>query len=402
MRNQPALLRFLRPLPSLPLYLRLSIFLLSFLVSGFFMVLGLMVTNNRGLTPIFAIPVALAAWIFRPRQAALAIGCVFLMLIILNTRAVKSLLWPLPLTVSFLCGLVAALIVAYAIGILRYALTAAEMARQQSQQAVQEVTRAYKQEQHVNGLKDQFILSVNHELRTPLTALHGYIQLLHEYQGEFDLPDRSMLLAHMLGSSEELIHIVNTLLEALQYGDTTIQPRYEDLSVASVVRSAVNLFEPQQWQSHHLNLHIPETLMARADQQFFHQILWNLLSNACKYAPPHTTITVGAMREADASQQESVHIWVQDAGAGIPPDELPFLFGKFMRLKRDQTGTVRGMGLGLYICKQLVEAMGGRIWVESSGIAGEGSSFHFTLPDTSQTISNPQNTTSRYISIARH
>src|SRR5258707_14988990 len=64
----------------------------------------------------------------------------------------------------------------------------------------------------------------------------------------------------------------------------------------------------------------------------------------------------------------------------IPPAEIPMLFGKFVRLKRDVVGPVRGTGLGLYICKQLVEAMGGRIWVESSGIAGEGSRFYFTLP----------------------
>src|SRR5260370_31658344 len=106
-------LRFLRPLPSLPLHLRLAIFLLSFFVCGFFMVLGLIVTSNRGLTPIFAIPVALASWMFRPRQAALALGCIFLMLIVINTAMVKSLLWPLPLTISFICGLIAALLRAY-------------------------------------------------------------------------------------------------------------------------------------------------------------------------------------------------------------------------------------------------------------------------------------------------
>ena len=71
---------------------------------------------------------------------------------------------------------------------------------------------------------------------------------------------------------------------------------------------------------------------------------------------------------------------VQDAGPGIPAEELPLLFEKFVRLKRDLAGSTRGTGLGLYICKQLVEAMGGRIWVESSGHLGEGSRFCVTLP----------------------
>jgi len=71
---------------------------------------------------------------------------------------------------------------------------------------------------------------------------------------------------------------------------------------------------------------------------------------------------------------------VQDAGPGIPPEEIPLLFEKFVRLKRDLAGPTRGTGLGLYLCKQLVEAMGGSIWVESSGRIGEGSRFCFTLP----------------------
>ena len=380
MRHLLTILRFLRLLPSLPSYLRLGIFLLSFIICGAFMILGLMVTNNRGLTPVFAIPVALAAWMFQPRQAALALGCLFLMLIIINTAAVGSLLWPFPLMISFLCGIVAALIVACAVGVLRYALHVTEIARQHSWQAEQQMTRAYKQEQHLNDLKDQFLLTINHELRTPLTALHGYLELLQEHQRELDVPNQSAFLAHALESSEELVDMVNALLNALRYSNAARQPQYEDLSVASIVQSAVTLFEPQQWQSHHLDLQIHEPLTVRADRQFFHQILWNLLSNACKYSPPQTTVTVGAQRETGASQQESVCIWVQDAGPGIAPDEIPLLFGKFVRLKRDQAGTVPGTSFGLYICQQLVEAMGGTIWAESSGIEGQGSRFCFTLP----------------------
>jgi signal transduction histidine kinase len=348
------------------------------------MILGLIVTNNRGLTPIFAIPVALAAWMFQPRQAALALGSVFLMLIIINTAFVKSLLWPFPLTITFLCGLVAALIVVCAISVLRHALDITEIARQQSWEAEQQMIRAYKQEQRLNDLKDQFLLNINHELRTPLTALHGYLQLFQLHQKEFAVSSPPPFLAHALQSSEELVHMVNTLLDALQYSDTAIQPQYEDLSVASIVQSATTLFEPQQWQSHHLELLIPDPLMVRADRQFFHQILWNLLSNACKYSLSQTTVTVGAQREADASQQEFICIWVQDAGPGITPNEISSLFGKFVRLKRDQASTVRGSGLGLYICKQLVEAMDGRIWVESSGVVGEGCRFSFTQPGVPQ------------------
>ena len=91
-----------------------------------------------------------------------------------------------------------------------------------------------------------------------------------------------------------------------------------------------------------------------------------------------------------SSLQESVCIWVQDAGLGTAPHEIPLPFGKFVRLKRDQAGTLPGAGLGLYICKQLVEALGGRIWVESSGVVGEGSRFSFTLPSAAQTSIPPE------------
>src|SRR6266568_1342867 len=146
MNAQSTSLRFLRSLPSLSPYTRLSIFFGSFLICGVFIILGLMVTNNRGLTPIFAIPVALAAWMFRPRQAALAIGSIFLMLIIINSVTVKSLRWPPPLFIAFLCGIAAAIIVAMAIIALRHALTATEIARQHSLQAEKQIMNAYKQE----------------------------------------------------------------------------------------------------------------------------------------------------------------------------------------------------------------------------------------------------------------
>ena len=71
---------------------------------------------------------------------------------------------------------------------------------------------------------------------------------------------------------------------------------------------------------------------------------------------------------------------MQDAGPGIPPEDIPLLFGKFVRLKRDLASSIRGTGLGLYLSKQLVAAMGGSIWVESTGVAGQGSRFYFTLP----------------------
>jgi signal transduction histidine kinase len=151
-----------------------------------------------------------------------------------------------------------------------------------------------------------------------------------------------------------------------------------------VAREVVEHLDPRHTQDYQLHLNIPEYLTVWADPHYLRQILRNLLSNAFKYCPRQTAVVISAALSEwiaqGAASPAQVCISVKDTGPGIPPTELPLLFGKFVRLKRDLTGTTRGSGLGLYISKQLVEAMHGRIWVESTGRAGEGSCFYFTLP----------------------
>jgi signal transduction histidine kinase len=132
------------------------------------------------------------------------------------------------------------------------------------------------------------------------------------------------------------------------------------------------------------DLIVSKTLIVRADPQYLRRILRNLLSNAFKYTPSQTALLVNATladsTPAGVPATPSVCISVKDSGPGIPPDDISLLFEKFGRLNRDASSSIRGVGLGLYISKQLVQAMGGHIWVESSGIAGQGSRFCFTLP----------------------
>ncbi len=250
-----------------------------------------------------------------------------------------------------------------------------------------QIAAAYEQQRHLNELKDQFLLNVNHELRTPLTELRGYLGLLQEYHGQVDTTTQAIFLNHAAHGCEELEHLVNNVLDAIRGDFQGRTPQYADIPVAMVISEVLDLFEPKKRQDYRIDLEIPEVLIVRADQQYLTRILLNLLSNAFKYSPPHTAVVVSAMlsdspvQELDGSPQ--VYICVQDAGPGIPPADIPYLFEKFVRLKRDMVGPIRGTGLGLYISKQLVEAMGGRIWVESSGVAGQGSRFCFTLLSSS-------------------
>jgi signal transduction histidine kinase len=144
--------------------------------------------------------------------------------------------------------------------------------------------------------------------------------------------------------------------------------------------------------------------MVLADESRLRQIFVNLLSNALKYSSAGSPLEVmasgvsaGARPWAGGSTLTSdgavpvqeVCISVRDYGLGVPPKEAARLFRRFVRLQRDIAGSVRGTGVGLYLCQQFVQAMGGRIWLESSGVPGEGSTFSFTLPVAQPTQVEP-------------
>ena len=243
---------------------------------------------------------------------------------------------------------------------------------------------AYEQQRRLNEMKDQFILNVSHELRTPLTQVYGYLELLETYHHTLTSDKQMEYIQKATQGCEALLPLINTILDAIGTGSHMTPPHAQELVVADLVREVLEEFEPVQRQEHPVRLEIAAGLVVQADPQSLCQVLRNLLNNAFKYTPPQTPVRVVATRCDPVAQRpdgaSQVCICVQDTGPGIPPEDIPLLFGKFVRLKRDLAGSVRGTGLGLYISKQLVEAMGGSIWVESAGIAGQGSRFYFTLP----------------------
>lgn len=250
--------------------------------------------------------------------------------------------------------------------------------------SIEEQQRAYTHQQHLSQLKDQFLINVSHELRTPLTELYGYLELLLEYEERLDKAGRTTFLKHAISGCEELTLLINNVLDAIHLDKETKLPSAQPLSVAQIVHEVLEQFDPRTLHNYDIQVHIAETLRIQADPQYVRQVLRNLLSNAYKYAPQQSQIVVSALQgnptqPAEYSCQQ-VTICIKDQGPGIDPDDIPLLFEKFVRLKRDLSGSVRGTGLGLYISKQLVEAMKGQIWVESAGVEGQGSSFCFALP----------------------
>jgi len=250
----------------------------------------------------------------------------------------------------------------------------AEMARLEEISLVK--TRQLEKERQLNQQKDQFIANVSHELRTPLTAVYGYMELLSDFQGSIDTPTQARFIHQVRQGCDDLLALTNKILEVTNVDHDLEQISCEPTSVVVVVQEILTTFDPRVVQEHTLEVDVPEHVTVLADQQALRQVLRNLLSNAFKYAPKGTPVSIRAV----VDEHPQVCIRVQDAGPGIPPAELPLLFQKFVRLKRDLSGPVRGTGLGLYISKRLIEAMYGQIWAESSGEPGEGSCFCFTLP----------------------
>ncbi len=243
---------------------------------------------------------------------------------------------------------------------------------------MQDITQLKELEQR----KDEFIMHISHELRTPLTALSGFLQIINDFRSQLDESTMTTFLSRSLQNCEELTLLVNEVLEVLQFRHDTRPAPAEALALRFIVREVIAQLGPQKEQEYSLQLNIPEGVTVWANRQHLYQVLRNLLSNVFKYAPQQTPVTISAIIQegfADGTTSvPSVTISIQDAGPGIPLVEQQQLFEKFSRLKRDLASPIRGTGLGLYICKQLVERMGGRIWVESSGRPGDGSCFCFT------------------------
>ncbi|GAC1362945.1 MAG: hypothetical protein NVSMB44_19220 [Ktedonobacteraceae bacterium] len=352
--------------------IRLGLAMLSAL---FFLLVFLLLPAAMRNPAILCVPLALNAWLFRIRGTLLCIAGMLLGLWALYAFEGGGLLLPAPI----ICFLFAEALTFVLVGLLVCGL---RIALDHSDAALRETGNAYKDLQKSHQLRDQFIVNVSHELRTPLTSVSGYLDLLYEHGDFLDEQQRALFLQYAQEGCRELILQVNTVLEAMRLNADIHNMQREPLNVDQVVREVVDHMDPQLVRTHPTHLEIDERAMIYADHQGLRQVLRNLLSNAYKYAPCQTPVIVSAttMASEGASQARRICVSVLDSGPGVPPVEQERIFQKFVRLERDRAGAVYGTGLGLYISKQLVEKMGGQIWVESSGEAGAGSRFCFLLP----------------------
>jgi two-component system sensor histidine kinase BaeS len=217
-------------------------------------------------------------------------------------------------------------------------------------------------------MRREFIANAAHELRTPLTNLQGYLEALRDDVIE---PDRSTFQS-LWEEAERLVRLSRSLdtLAAGDAGRTSGTPL--DLDLAMAIHSAVDLVRPGILADNHaLSIEVPSGLRARADPDQVAQVLANLLQNAVRYTPRGGRIGVRAERRPG-----DVLVSVSNS-AGIPEGDLPHVFERFYRVEKSRARERGGAGIGLAIVRQLVEAAGGGVGVESNdGLT----TFWFTLP----------------------
>ena len=224
-------------------------------------------------------------------------------------------------------------------------------------------------------LRRNMVTDVAHELRTPLSNIRGYLEALKDGMVEPEsriidsIYEEAMLLNHLVDDLQEL-----ALAEA---GQLRLERR--PMALADVVNRAVEAFRPRsEAKGIVLQVDLPEGLpLVDVDPQRVGQVLRNLLDNALTHTPPGGEIAVAAHAGG-----QWVEVSVRDTGSGIAAEDLPYVFERFYRADKSRSRATGGAGLGLAIARSLVEAHGGRIWVEST--EGEGCTFTLALPLTAK------------------
>ena len=234
---------------------------------------------------------------------------------------------------------------------------------------VMDITKLKLDEQR----KNDFIAMVSHELKTPLTSLNGYIQLLQVKLGN----NAGIIVSNILDKAKKQVGKMISMIEGflnvsrLEAGKIQIQPTRFDMAelIKEIeedneldTRSRKLLFSPVQ------------TTWVDADRDKIELVITNLISNAIKYSPMHSTVQITCLTKED----KKVEVSVRDEGMGVQPEDQAHLFDRFYRVENQQTASIAGFGIGLYICKEIIERHKGKIWVESE--PGRGSTFSFCLP----------------------
>ncbi|NLE75917.1 MAG: GAF domain-containing protein [Chloroflexi bacterium] len=237
------------------------------------------------------------------------------------------------------------------------------------------VLRDITAQKELERMKSNFLSVVSHELKTPLHSIKGFVDIiLMGKTGPLSETQRDFLQT-VRQQTGQLQNLINDLLEFSRLEAGQVRLRLEEVSLAELSLAVAEKLEPLANQGDvTLRNEIPPTLsMVRGDAMRLEQVLTNLVDNAIKFTPKG-----GQVRLEGRDLGQEVQVWVHDTGIGIPPEEGERVFDRFYQVDGGSTRSYRGTGLGLTICKHIVERHQGRIWVEPR--TGPGATFTFVLP----------------------
>jgi PAS domain S-box-containing protein len=254
-------------------------------------------------------------------------------------------------------------------------------ARKQAESALQAL---YRELEHANRVKDEFLATLSHELRTPLNAVIGWAHMLREGTMTPELQSRA--IESLERNARAQAQLVDDLLDMSRIISGKLHIKADTVDLATVVTNAVDTVRAGAAAKQlELDVQVPaQRLRVIGDADRLQQVVWNLVSNAIKFTPRGGRIDV-ALRRVDASAEISV----RDTGIGIAESFRPFLFERFRQLDATPTRRQGGLGLGLSIVRHLTEAHGGTVDVESAG-EGTGTTFRVRLPLRSARSSRPR------------
>ncbi|MDY7032013.1 MAG: PAS domain S-box protein [Thermodesulfobacteriota bacterium] len=247
---------------------------------------------------------------------------------------------------------------------------------------VERLTLEKRSAEEANRLKSEFINNISHEIRTPLTSILGFAETIKRMiRKRRFLDDIPKAVDKILYSGEHLLSLINDLLDISKMEAGKLDLNIEPVKLKSIINEIDFFHRPVSVGKKvtfvdEISCALPLVL---ADRIRLRQVFLNLVDNANKFTEGEGTIAIGANVEGETKHEKSpvqVTVWVKDNGIGIPEKMLQAIFERFEQV--DMSGQRAGTGLGLPICKRLVEMHGGRIWVESE--EGKGSTFYFTLP----------------------
>lgn len=240
---------------------------------------------------------------------------------------------------------------------------------------------AYERAKQLDTLKEEFIASVNHELRTPLMTMQMYLETIRDGHHDMTSDQIQEALNQICNVEDSLVDMVKSILAVRHIDQESADIILIPVPLLQLIQEATTLIDPREGNlvQRPLHLHIAAEISVMGDKVRLLQVFTNLLSNAIKYSKPGTPIEISASILPKSNNHQLVEITIRDYGFGIPPEQIAFLFNRFVRLPRDLASNIMGNGLGLYLCRVMIDAMQGKIWVESEGIPDRGSTFHIQL-----------------------